>query len=154
MRNISSSVIKLSCCGLGSESAPTFRTDPILRPISIFPPILDQRERISVPVIAMGNIGAPDLQARRATPVFATASPLVDKLAVLTISARERARIQSILSVGIILLTSPFGLIAGTLSEMNKDLPFVLNMILCAVGAALAYVAGSQKSLAVEATLA
>jgi DHA1 family tetracycline resistance protein-like MFS transporter len=81
---------------------------------------------------------------------FATASPLVDRLTVLTVSAQERARIQSILSVGIILLTSPFGWIAGTLSEISKDLPFVLNMILCAVGAALAYVAGSQKSLTTE----
>jgi hypothetical protein len=81
---------------------------------------------------------------------FATAGPLIDKLAVLTISAKERARIQSILSVGIILLTSPFGWIAGTLSEISKDLPFVLNVILCIVGAVLAYVAGSQKSLADE----
>lgn len=81
---------------------------------------------------------------------FAAAGPLVDKMTVLTVSAKERARIQSILSVGIILLTSPFGWIAGTLSEIGKDLPFVLNMILCAIGAALAYVAGSQKSLAAE----
>ena len=82
---------------------------------------------------------------------FAAVSPLVDRMAVLTISARERARIQSILYVGIILLTSPFGWIAGTLSEINKDLPFILNIVLFAVGAALAYVAGSRKSLAAEA---
>ncbi len=82
---------------------------------------------------------------------FAAVGPLVDRMAVLTISARERARIQSILYVGIILLTSPFGWIAGTLSEINKDLPFVLNMILFAMGAARAYVAGSRKSLAAEA---
>jgi MFS family permease len=81
---------------------------------------------------------------------FATTSPLVDKLTVLTVSARERARIQSLLYVGIILLTSPFGWIAGTLSEISKDLPFILNMILCTAGAALAYVAGSQKRLAAE----
>jgi MFS family permease len=81
---------------------------------------------------------------------IAAVGPLVDRLTALTISARERARIQSILSVGIILLTSPFGWIAGTLSEINKNLPFVLNMILFTVGAALAYVAGSQKSLATE----
>jgi MFS family permease len=77
---------------------------------------------------------------------FAAVGPLVDRMTVMTISARERARIQSILSVGIILLTSPFGWIAGTLSEIDKDLPFILNMILFAAGAALAYVAGSQKS--------
>jgi DHA1 family tetracycline resistance protein-like MFS transporter len=81
---------------------------------------------------------------------FAAVSPLLDRLTVLTISARERARIQSILYVGIILLTSPFGWIAGTLSETRKDLPFILNMGLFAVGAVLAYVAGSQESLAPE----
>jgi DHA1 family tetracycline resistance protein-like MFS transporter len=79
---------------------------------------------------------------------FAAVGPLVDRMMVLTISARERARIQSILYVGIILLTSPFGWIAGTLSEINKALPFILNIVLFAMGAVLAYVAGSQKSVA------
>lgn len=79
---------------------------------------------------------------------FAVVSPLVDQMTVLTVNARERARILSILSMGIILLTSPFGWIAGTLSEINKDLPFVLNIGLFAIGALLAYLAGSRKSLA------
>jgi hypothetical protein len=70
-------------------------------------------------------------------------------MTVLTVSARERARIQSILYVGIILLTSPFGWIAGTCSEMNKNLPFILNILLFAAGAALAYVA-ARKSRAVR----
>jgi MFS family permease len=83
---------------------------------------------------------------------FAAVGPLVDKMVVLTIDAKERARIQSILYVGIILLTSPFGWIAGTLSALNKGLPFVLNIILFAVGAALASLAGkaSQKDPATE----
>lgn len=81
---------------------------------------------------------------------FAAVNPLVDRLTVLTISARERARILSILYVGIILLTSPFGWIAGTFSGMNKDLPFVLNIILFAAGAVLAYIAGARKSPAAE----
>jgi MFS family permease len=80
----------------------------------------------------------------------AAVSPLVDRMMVLNISAIERARIQSILYVGIILVTSPFGWIAGMLSEMHKDLPFILNIVLFAMGAALAYVAGSQKRLAAE----
>lgn len=85
---------------------------------------------------------------------FAAVSPLVDQMIVLTVDAKERARIQSILYVGIILLTSPFGWIAGTLSEINKDLPFILNISLFAIGAALAYLAGkaSQKMLKVETT--
>jgi MFS family permease len=73
---------------------------------------------------------------------FAVVSPLVDQMVVLTIEAKERARIQSILYVGIILITSPFGWIAGQLSEINKDLPFILNIILFSLGAFLAYFAG------------
>ena len=69
-------------------------------------------------------------------------SPLVDKMVVLTVDPKERARIQSILYVGIILLTSPFGWIAGTLSEVNKNLPFALNISLFVIGAVLAYLAG------------
>jgi MFS family permease len=81
---------------------------------------------------------------------FAAVSPLVDQLLVLTVNAQERARIQSILYVGIILLTSPFGWIAGTLSAIDKGLPFLLNIALFAAGAFLAYLAGndSQKRLA------
>jgi MFS family permease len=84
---------------------------------------------------------------------FATVSPLLDRMTVLTIDPKERARIQSILYVGIILLTSPFGWIAGTLSALNKDLPFLLNIALFAAGALLAYLAGraSQKVVVTEA---
>lgn len=84
---------------------------------------------------------------------FAAVSPLVDKMVVLTIDARERARIQSILAVIIILITSPFGWIAGNLSELDKALPFVLNIALFGIGAVLAYIAGnaSQKTPTVEA---
>jgi MFS family permease len=85
---------------------------------------------------------------------FAAVSPLVDKMIVLTIDSKERARIQSILYVGIILLSSPFGWIAGTLSEINKILPFTLNILLFVVGAVLAYLAGkaSQEREKAEAT--
>jgi len=73
---------------------------------------------------------------------YAAVSPLVDKLIVLTIDAQERARIQSILYVGVILLTAPFGWIAGSLSSINKNLPFLLNIVLLLVGAGLAWIAG------------
>jgi len=84
---------------------------------------------------------------------FAVISPLVGEMTVLTIDPKERARIQSILYVGVILLTAPFGWIAGTLSALDKDLPFILNIVLFAIGAALAYIAGgaAQKRLAAEA---
>ncbi|MBK9209614.1 MAG: MFS transporter [Anaerolineales bacterium] len=76
---------------------------------------------------------------------FAAVSPLVDRLIALTIDPKERARIQSILYVGVILLTSPFGWIAGTLSTLNKDLPFVINIILFTAGAGLAYLGGKAS---------
>ncbi|MBN2147259.1 MAG: hypothetical protein JW726_07715, partial [Anaerolineales bacterium] len=63
----------------------------------------------------------------------------------LTIEAKERARIQAIMWMVIILLTSPFGWIAGMLSEMDKRLPFVLMIALYAVGAALVYLAGVRS---------
>jgi uncharacterized membrane protein YeaQ/YmgE (transglycosylase-associated protein family) len=70
-------------------------------------------------------------------------------MVVLTVDPKERARIQSIIYVGTILITSPFGWIAGTLSEINKSLPFILNIVLFALGALLATLAGkaSQKGL-------
>jgi len=85
---------------------------------------------------------------------FAAVSPLVDQMVVLTIDPKERARIQSILYVGIILITSPFGWIAGNLSGIDKSLPFILNIALFGIGSVLAYMAGNaaQKRLAVTPT--
>lgn len=73
---------------------------------------------------------------------IATISPLVDQMTVLTIDPQERARIQSILYVCIILITSPFGWIAGILSGLDKNLPFMLNMALFLMGIILVYLAG------------
>ncbi len=54
--------------------------------------------------------------------------PLMDALTIISIAGAERARINAILYVVVILLTSPFGWIAGQLSEINRVLPFVLNI--------------------------
>jgi len=76
---------------------------------------------------------------------FATVSPLIDRMTVLTVDPKERARILSILSVVIILLTSPFGWVAGTLSALDKGFPFTLNIVLLVVGALLAYLAAQSS---------
>ncbi|MBI9048892.1 MAG: MFS transporter [Anaerolineaceae bacterium] len=74
---------------------------------------------------------------------MAALSPLVDQMTVLTINPQERARIQSVLYVVIILITSPFGWIAGLLSAQEKALPFILNIVLLGIGVLLAYLSGN-----------
>ena len=67
---------------------------------------------------------------------------------MLTIDPHERARVQSILYVGVILLTAPFGWIAGVLSSINNNLPFLLTIVLLVVGAVLAWLAGRTAETA------
>ena len=67
--------------------------------------------------------------------------PLMDALTIISIDNSERARINSILYVVVILLTSPFGWIAGQLSELNRVLPFVLNISFFFVGIWLVWLA-------------
>lgn len=68
-------------------------------------------------------------------------SPLMDSLIIVSINPEERARINAILAVVVISLTSPFGWIAGQLSEANRVLPFVLNIGLFLVGMGLVWFA-------------
>ncbi len=68
-----------------------------------------------------------------------TVGPLLDKMTVVTVDPQERARILSIMYVTVIVLTSPFGWIAGTLSSMDRVLPFLLSMALFGVGAFLTW---------------
>jgi MFS family permease len=67
--------------------------------------------------------------------------PLMDALTIISIDDAERARINSILFAVVILLTSPFGWIAGQLSEINRVLPFVLNICLFIIGSVLVWLA-------------
>ena len=63
-------------------------------------------------------------------------------MTVVTVNPEERARILSIVYVTVIVLTSPFGWIAGTLSSIDRVLPFYLAMLLFALGAFLTWRAG------------
>lgn len=68
-------------------------------------------------------------------------SPLMDSLSVIMVDAKERARIMAILHVVIIAFVSPFGWIAGVLSEMNRMLPFIMNIFLFVLGGIFTYYA-------------
>jgi hypothetical protein len=73
-----------------------------------------------------------------------TASTLLEKLVVVTVDAQERARIMAILYTLVLMFTSPFGWIAGQISEINRSLPFVLNTVLLSVGGLLTYLASRR----------
>lgn len=59
--------------------------------------------------------------------------PRKDSVVALCLDPRERARMSSIMTVIMLGITIPFGYIAGLLSELRRDLPFVLNLALFAV---------------------
>lgn len=67
--------------------------------------------------------------------------PLHDSLVIISIDRAERARINAIMAVVVISLTSPFGWIAGQLSVVNRILPFVLNIVLFGLGSILIFLA-------------
>ena len=56
--------------------------------------------------------------------------PRLDALLFGSIDPTERARCRSLINVVVLAATSPFGILAGFLSDMDRRLPFVLNMIL------------------------
>jgi len=66
---------------------------------------------------------------------------LLDKLIATSVDPKECARIMAILYLMVLACTTPFGWIAGRASQINRNLPFVLNIVLFLLGAILAYVA-------------
>ncbi len=70
------------------------------------------------------------------------ASAVLDKLLGLVVEPKERARIMSLLYVLMIICTSPFGWIAGQMSQANRLLPFLLSIALYLAGVVLTFYAG------------
>lgn len=56
--------------------------------------------------------------------------PRIDALMFGSIDPTERARCRSLINVVVLAVASPFGILAGFLSDMDRRLPFVLNMLL------------------------
>jgi len=77
---------------------------------------------------------------------LALINPLMDSLTVIMVDAAERARIMALLYVIIIAFTSPFGWIAGVLSQINRVLPFVMNIGLYGLGAVLTLTSARRQA--------
>ena len=56
--------------------------------------------------------------------------PRLDKVVFSSIDANERARCRALINVIVLAITSPFGFLAGFLSDIDRRLPFVMNIIL------------------------
>ena len=82
---------------------------------------------------------------------YATVSTQIDRMIVVTVDARERARIMALLFLIVIIITTPFGWIAGQLSEINRILPFILNISLYIFGAILVVLAAQHTAKEGEA---
>lgn len=77
---------------------------------------------------------------------YATVSTQVDRMTVVTINPQERARIMSMLFLVVIAVTTPFGYIAGKLSEISRSLPFILDIGLYAAGILLVFLASRHPA--------
>ncbi|HNK62772.1 MAG TPA: MFS transporter [Anaerolineales bacterium] len=66
-------------------------------------------------------------------------NPMTESLLAFSMESNERARVTAMVYVALILAISPFGWVAGQLSALDRSLPFALNMVLFAIGAALVW---------------
>jgi Na+/melibiose symporter-like transporter len=62
-------------------------------------------------------------------------SPMTESLLSLSLESNDRARVSAVVYLILIVVSSPFGWIAGQLSAIDRSLPFALNMGLFLVGA-------------------
>jgi MFS family permease len=66
---------------------------------------------------------------------FALIIPRRDSLGALFIDKRDRARVMSLISVIMLAVSSPFGTVIGWLSSINRQYPFILNIIIFTITA-------------------
>lgn len=68
--------------------------------------------------------------------------PMIESLLAAALESNERARISAMVYVVLIVVTSPFGWIAGQLSALDRSLPFVLEVAMSAIGLFLVWIIG------------
>jgi MFS family permease len=64
---------------------------------------------------------------------YAISGPFMETLLVRAVDPAERARILALANVAVIAVTSPFGWVAGVLSERAKTMPFVMLLGIMAI---------------------
>lgn len=64
---------------------------------------------------------------------YAISGPFMETLLVRAVDPAERARILALANVAVIAVTSPFGWVAGVLSERAKTMPFVMLLVIMAI---------------------
>lgn len=68
---------------------------------------------------------------------LSTLSPLTSSIQMIVIEPEERARMLGLFYAMMLLVTAPFGVIAGALSEMNRALPLVLTLCMTLLAMAM-----------------
>jgi len=59
---------------------------------------------------------------------------LCESIIAIHVNPNERARIMALRYMFIMIVTAPFGWIGGILSDISRNLPFVLNMVILVIG--------------------
>ena len=77
---------------------------------------------------------------------FAAFGIFLDKMVVITVNPQERARMLSIMYVIVLVFISPMGWIGGKLSEVNRNFPFMLDIIAFALCFLLIFATPIRKS--------
>ena len=70
---------------------------------------------------------------------LAMISMLSESLIALHVNPGERARIMAIRFMFMMIAVAPFGWIGGALSDMSRNLPFVLNIFILAIGIVITF---------------
>ncbi len=77
-------------------------------------------------------------------------SPLTSAIQTRELPAEERARMQGFFFMMCLLMTSPFGMLAGALSDINRALPMGLNLLFLAGCAVFAIALDRDEKQAVK----
>ncbi len=67
---------------------------------------------------------------------YSTLSTMRESLVAIHVNPEDRSRIMALLQTTVMLISVPFGYIAGALSDINRTLPFALTMGLLLLGMA------------------